>query len=58
MNLKKLGRHQSVGAALAAARSEPVVTVFPRMEKTAAGRVMRIPPEAGYDVSEMAVDEI
>ncbi len=58
MNLKKLGRHATVDAALAAARSEPIVTVFPRMEKTAAGRVMRIPAEAGYGVSEMAVDEM
>jgi len=58
LNLKKLDRHTTVAAALAAARREPIVTVFPRMEKTAAGRVMRIPAEAGYDVSEMAVDEM
>lgn len=58
MNLKKLGRHATTREALAAARREPVVTVFPRIEKSASGRVVRIPPEAGYGVSEMPVEEM
>ncbi len=58
MNLRKLGRSERVEDALAAARRAPVVTVFPRMEKTPAGRVVRIPPEAGYGLSEIPAEEL
>ena len=58
LNLKKLGRSPSVADALVAARAAPVVTVFPRVEKTDAGRVVRIPAEAGYGVSEMPVGKM
>ncbi|MBI5263002.1 MAG: NUDIX domain-containing protein [Bradyrhizobium sp.] len=48
-NLIKLGKQESVKAALGDARGKPVVTVLPVMTKTDKGRVLRIPPEAGYD---------
>ncbi len=48
-NLIKLGGQTSVKAALEDARGKPVVTVTPVMTKTAAGRQLRIPREAGYD---------
>ena len=39
-------------------RSTPVVTVFPRIEKTESGAVVRIPAEAGYGVEAMPVDDM
>ena len=48
-NLIKLGKQPSVKAALEDSRDMPVVTVTPVMTKTATGRQLRIPREAGYD---------
>jgi 8-oxo-dGTP pyrophosphatase MutT (NUDIX family) len=48
-NLIKLGKHQTVKAALEEARGKPVVTVMPVMTKLNGGRQLRIPAEAGYD---------
>jgi 8-oxo-dGTP pyrophosphatase MutT (NUDIX family) len=56
LNLKKLGRAASVAEALLAARREPVVTVLPRVVETERGRVLRIPPDAGYGLAEEAVE--
>ncbi len=58
MNLRKLARAETVADALERARSEAVVTVFPRVEKTPGGRVVRIPAEAGYGVSEIPAEEM
>lgn len=49
-NIKKLGRSGSVVEALAAARSDTIVTVLPRLSKDASGELMmELPAEAGYD---------
>ena len=56
MNLEKLARSRSVAEAFAAARAEPVVTVLPRVEKAPGGRIMRIPIEAGYGISEVHLE--
>ena len=48
-NLIKLGKQGSVKAALDDSRGKNVVTVTPVMTKTATGRQLRIPLEAGYD---------
>jgi 8-oxo-dGTP pyrophosphatase MutT (NUDIX family) len=48
-NLIKLGRQSSVKAALDDSRGKSIVTVTPVMTKTASGRQLRIPREAGYD---------
>jgi len=56
MNLVKLGRSTDTAAALAAARADRVVTVLPQVTKTASGRVLRIPIEAGYGVAEVNVE--
>jgi 8-oxo-dGTP pyrophosphatase MutT (NUDIX family) len=48
-NLIKLGKQGSVRAALDDSRGRPIVTVTPVMTKTAGGRQLRIPREAGYD---------
>jgi 8-oxo-dGTP pyrophosphatase MutT (NUDIX family) len=55
MNLLKLARHASVAEAVAATRASPIVTVTPRVERTATGRTLHIPAEAGYGVTEVAV---
>jgi 8-oxo-dGTP pyrophosphatase MutT (NUDIX family) len=55
MNLLKLARHASVAEAVAAARASPVVSVTPRVERTATGRTLHIPAEAGYGVTEWTV---
>ena len=55
MNLLKLARYASVAEAVAVARTTPVVAVMPRAERTATGRVLRIPAEAGYGVTEYFV---
>ncbi len=56
MNLEKLGRSRTVAEAFAAARAEPVVTVLPQVEKAPGGRIMRIPIEAGYGISEVHLE--
>jgi 8-oxo-dGTP pyrophosphatase MutT (NUDIX family) len=49
MNLQKLGRHESSGAAMDHTRASRVVTVMTKQEKAGNGsRVLRIPLEAGY----------
>lgn len=50
MNLKKLGRHATTDAAIAAARASKVVTVLPEPVKAEENgvRYLRLPLEAGY----------
>jgi 8-oxo-dGTP pyrophosphatase MutT (NUDIX family) len=57
LNLLKLGRHNRVADALAAARQTPPVTVEPEVLSNRDGvRVMRIPEAAGYGGSVFTVD--
>jgi 8-oxo-dGTP pyrophosphatase MutT (NUDIX family) len=57
LNLLKLGRHDSVAAALAEARRTPLVTVEPEVLSSKDGiREMRIPEAAGYGGSLFTVD--
>lgn len=56
-NLIKLARSTSVAEAIERARTEPVVTVLPTVGKGANGPVIRIPVEAGYDISEAPLEE-
>lgn len=55
MNLLKLTRYASVAEAVAVTRSSRIVTVTPRIERTADGRKLHIPAEAGYGVTEVLV---
>ena len=55
MNLTKLARYATVAEAVEATRSQPIVTVTPRVERTADGRKLHIPAEAGYGVTEVLV---
>lgn len=48
-NLVKLGKQTSAAAVIAAAQSEPVVTVLPEIIRGENSRQLRIPAEAGYD---------
>ena len=51
LNVQKLGRSRTVAEALANARASKVVTVSPEMIKRDDGPYLKIPEEAGYDVS-------
>src|SRR5436305_305560 len=48
-NLIRLGKQDSVKAALEDSRGKPIVTVMPVMTRNHGGRQLRIPLEAGYD---------
>src|SRR3989440_1060319 len=48
-NLIRLGKQESVNAALEHSRGKPIVTVMPVITKLNGGRQLRIPREAGYD---------
>jgi len=52
-NLAKLARSRSVAEAVERALVEPIVTVLPWIEKGGDGPVLRIPKDAGYDISEI-----
>ena len=56
-NLMKLARSNSVAEAIERARREPLVTVLPTVHRTDAGKVLRIPPEAGYELTEVPLNE-
>ncbi len=58
LNLEVLARSQTVAAAIAAARAQPVVTVEPRVEEREGGKVLVIPVEAGYGLTEERMTEI
>ena len=55
MNLLKLARYASVAEAVAVTRKTPIVSVMPRVERTATGRTLHIPAEACYGVTQFAV---
>jgi 8-oxo-dGTP pyrophosphatase MutT (NUDIX family) len=57
MNLTKLARYATVAEAVAATRSQPVVTVTPKIKRTPEGRWLQIPAEADYGVTEVFVEE-
>mgnify|MGYP001155039367 CR=1 FL=1 len=42
-----------VAEAMERARTEPLGTVLPTVHKTETGKVLRIPPEAGYELNEV-----
>jgi 8-oxo-dGTP pyrophosphatase MutT (NUDIX family) len=58
LNVRKLGRANTVADALANARSGAVVTVLPRVEKRGDTPVMVLPADAGYDVVESPLTEV
>jgi 8-oxo-dGTP pyrophosphatase MutT (NUDIX family) len=53
MNLVKLGRSHATADALAAARSDTIVTVCPEIVEAPEGKLLRIPAAAGYGITEM-----
>jgi 8-oxo-dGTP pyrophosphatase MutT (NUDIX family) len=56
VNVEKLGRMGAeVAAAMANIEADKVVTVLPQVTPTEGGRVMKIPAEAGYGFSEVAI---
>ena len=52
---KWLDMRSTVAEAVAVTRTQPVVTVTPRVERTPDGRKLHIPAEAGYGVTEVLV---
>jgi hypothetical protein len=57
MNLAKLARYRTVAEAVAATRAKPIVTVVPKVKRTAEGRWLQIPAEADYGVTEVFIEE-
>lgn len=58
LNLEVLARSASAAEAEAAARARKVVTVEPRVEERADGKVLVIPAEAGYGLTEERMKEV
>jgi 8-oxo-dGTP pyrophosphatase MutT (NUDIX family) len=58
LNLEVLARSPNAAAAVTAARAQKVVTVEPRVEDRADGKVLIIPAEAGYGLTEERMKEV
>lgn len=58
LNLQVLARSSSAAQAEAAARAQKVVTVEPKVEERADGKVLVIPAEAGYGLTEERMKEV
>ncbi len=58
LNLQVLDRSRTAAEAEAAARLQPVVTVEPRVEERADGKVLVIPAEAGYGITEERMKDV
>jgi 8-oxo-dGTP pyrophosphatase MutT (NUDIX family) len=58
MNLEKLGRSRRVEDAIIAARDTGIVTVEPWLEEREGGHVLCIPAEAGYCLTEEALENV
>ena len=58
LNLQVLDRSKTAAEAEAAARLQRVVTVEPRVEDRADGKVLVIPAEAGYGLTEERMKEV
>jgi 8-oxo-dGTP pyrophosphatase MutT (NUDIX family) len=58
MQVRKLGRSDSVAAAFAAAASARVVAVLPHVEERGGEKMLVIPAEAGYDVTAAPLAEL
>lgn len=58
MNLAKLGRSGSAASAIEKARSSRIVTVCPEIVETDGKRLLRIPAEADYGITEMDVTNL
>ena len=57
MTIERLGQCQRVEEILALAKRTPIVPVLPKAVETKAGRILSIPPEAGYSASRVLIDE-
>ena len=58
MNLLKLAQSKTVAAAIAAAQSNPVVLVEPKVVQKDGKQVLTLPPDAGYGTVEEPLDSI
>ncbi|MET0656701.1 MAG: NUDIX hydrolase [Steroidobacteraceae bacterium] len=57
LNLQKLARNMNLAGALQAARTQRIVTVSPKTIVRPTGRVLEIPAEADYGITEFAIPE-
>lgn len=56
MNIEYLTRYNSVDETIADAKATHTVTVLPQVEKTAEGKFLNIPAEAGYSLTRRKID--
>ncbi|MDB5392985.1 MAG: hydrolase [Rhodospirillales bacterium] len=57
-NLSLLAKNHTVDEALAAARARTIVPVQPQLVDSPVGPMLRIPAEAGYDITEVLVRDV
>ncbi|MEQ8747527.1 NUDIX hydrolase [Pyruvatibacter sp.] len=58
MNLEKLAESKTVAEAMAAAKARSIVTVEPVVEDVDGTMMLKIPAEAGYSVTQIAIDKM
>jgi 8-oxo-dGTP pyrophosphatase MutT (NUDIX family) len=58
VNVQKLGRHNRIADAIAAASTARIVTVEPQIEQRESGPMLCIPLEADYDVTEEPLSNV
>lgn len=58
MNLQLLAEASSAGDTVARARARTLVTVQPKIESRESGRVLTLPPDAGYGVVEEPLERV
>lgn len=57
LNVQKLAQNTNVNAALSTARAQRIVTVSPKTVERPSGRVLQIPADAGYGITEFAIPD-
>ena len=58
MNLMRLTQYSSVDEAISATKQQEVVTVMPWTEQKETGAMLCIPDNAGYEITEISVEEV
>ncbi len=58
MNIMKLANSQTMEEALKRAKSDEIVTILPVLKQRESGQFIRIPKDAGYEVTEESLEKV